>query len=368
MNDDIHNIYKTAAVLLLVTAAAAPVGLAQDAPASRPSFMRGDALDLRRPGEEKYFGSVTQLTFGGQNAEAYFSMDNKRLIFQSTRPPYDCDQIFTMAIDGSDLKLVSTGKGKTTCAYYYPSGDRILFASTHVADATCPPKPDYSKGYVWRVEPTFDIYSAKTDGSDLKPLVTNPGYDAEATISRDGSKIVFTSDRDGDLELYIMNADGTGVKRLTNTPGYDGGAFFSYDGRKIVYRARHTDDTKEINESRELLKQHLVRPSKLEIFVMDVDGSNQKQVTNLETATFAPFMHPDGKRIMFSSSYGDPKGREFELYMIQIDGTGLVKITISPDFDGFPMWSSDGKKLVFASNRNGSVPRETNVFIADWKD
>lgn len=334
---------------------------AKEGPASRPAT-------LLVPGEEKHFASIKQLTFGGQNAEAYFSADDKKLIFQSTRPPFECDQIFTMNVDGSDVRLVSTGKGKTTCAYYFPAGDRILFASTHAADPLCPPKPDYSKGYVWRVEPTFDIYIAKPDGTELKPLIASPGYDAEATISRDGTKIIFTSDRDGDLELYSMNADGSGTKRLTNAPGYDGGAFFSFDGKKIIYRARHTNDTVEIEESRKLLKEHLVRPGKLEIFVMDADGSNQKQVTSLDSGTFGPFLSTDGKKVIFSSNYKDPRGREFNIWMIQMDGTGLEQITYAPDFDGFPMWSSDGKKLVFASNRNGTVPHETNVFIADWKD
>jgi Tol biopolymer transport system component len=360
------NLYFT---LALATAAfGRPLAAPQAATALDASASRSAQKELRAPNEFRHFASLTQLTFGGQNAEAYFSADDQRLIFQSTRPPYECDQIFTMSVDGSDVKLVSTGKGKTTCAYYFPDGKRILFASTHASDPNCPPKPDYSKGYVWRVEPTFDIFTAHADGTDLKPLVSNPGYDAEATISRDGSKIVFTSDRDGDLELYLMNADGSGVKRLTNAPGYDGGAFFSYDGKKIIYRARHTDDERELRESRELLKQHLVRPTKLELFVMDADGSNSEQITHLDSATFAPFLHPDGKRVIFSSAYGDAKSREFELYLIGIDGKNLEKVTHSPEFDGFPMWNSNGTKLVFASNRNGRVPHETNVFIADWKD
>ncbi|MBI3818664.1 MAG: PD40 domain-containing protein [Planctomycetes bacterium] len=336
--------------------------------ASRPAPTSSKPASLSAPGEEKHLQRIKQLTFGGQNAEAYFSIDDKKIIFQSTRPPFSCDQIFTMNVDGSDVRLVSTGKGKTTCSYYFPSGENILFASTHAADPECPPKPDYSKGYVWRVEPTFDIYVAKADGGELRPIVVNPGYDAEATISRDGTKIIFTSDRDGDLELYVMNADGSGVKRLTNTPGYDGGAFFSFDGTKIIYRGAHSDTPKEMEENRELLKQHLVRPTKLELYIMDADGGNRKQITQLNCATFAPFLHPDGKRVIFSSNNLDPKGREFNLWMIKIDGTGLEQITTMPEFDGFPMWSSDGKKLVFASNRNGTVPHETNIFIADWKD
>lgn len=354
----------------LALAAFPAVASAQSAPAaSRPAAeSRPAGSDLRAPGESRRFASLRQLTFGGENAEAYFSTDDKSLIFQSTRPPYGCDQIFTMAADGSNVRLVSTGKGKCTCAYFFPGGERILFASTHAASPECPPKPDYSKGYVWRVEPTFELYVAKADGSDARPLAASPGYDAEATISRDGSRIVFTSDRDGDLEIYSMRSDGSDVKRLTRSPGYDGGAFFSADGTKIVYRSRRIEDPKELADYQSLLASHLVRPTKLEIHVMDADGSNARAVTSLGAASFAPFLHPDGKRILFSSNCGDPRGREFDLYLIGIDGEGLERVTFSMDFDGFPMWSSDGRQVVFASNRNGTQPRETNLFMASWID
>lgn len=340
-------------------------GRPESAPAatSRPS-------DLRAKGEEKHFASLVQLTFGGQNAEGYFSSDDQRIIFQSTRPPYECDQIFSMNLEGSEVSLLSTGTGKTTCAYFFPDGQRVLFASTHAAGPECPPRPDYSKGYVWRVEPTFDIYTANADGTGLKPLVQQPGYDAEATISRDGKKIVFTSDRDGDLELYSMNADGTGVTRLTFTPGYDGGAFFSFDGSKIIYRAFHTSDEKALAENRELLKQGLVKPTTMDLYVMDADGKNVRQVTKVGGASFAPFLHPDGKRVIFSTNHHDkdPKGREFDLFLVNLDGSGLEQVTFSAQFDGFPMWTSDGKRLVFASNRHGAAPRDTNLFLAEWKD
>ena len=354
-----------APLLACVLAQSSPVSTA---PAAKPVDAASRPADLRVDGERKRFGEIRQLTFGGENAEAYFSADDRALIFQSTRPPYECDQMFTMSVDGSNLRLVSTGKGRCTCGYFFPDGKRILFSSTHAAGAGCPQKPDMSQGYVWRVEPTYDIYSANADGTDPKPLAASPGYDAEATISRDGSKIVFTSDRDGDLELYSMNADGSGVRRLTNAPGYDGGAFFSPDGKKIVYRAHHVEDPKEVEEYRGLLAKHLVRPTKLEIWIMDADGSNAKPITKLGAASFAPFFHPDGKRIIFSSNCGDPKGREFDLYLVGIDGDGLERVTFSHDFDGFPMWTSDGRHLVFASNRNGSRPHETNLFLAEWLD
>src|SRR5262245_20178226 len=318
--------------------AGAPGNVAiDDGAASRPA-------DLRAPGEEAHFSALRQLTFGGENAEAYFSSDDRLLIFQSTRPPFECDQIFTMPLDGASPKLVSTGKGKCTCAYFFPGGERILFASTHAASDGCPPKPDYSKGYVWRVEPSFDIYAARADGSDLRPLAASPGYDAEATISRDGKKIVFTSDRDGDLEIYSMDADGSNAKRLTFNPGYDGGAFFSTDGKQIIYRRRKIEDRSELEEYQTLLKQHLVRPTKLEIAIMDADGKNPREITKLGAASFAPFLHPTQPKVIFSSNHGDPKGREFDLFLIGTDGSGLERVTRSPDFDGFPMWTSDGKK------------------------
>jgi TolB protein len=320
------------------------------------------------PGEqEKHLRNVLQLTFGGQNAEAYFSADGSKLIFQSTHGDYKCDQIFTMNLDGSDVKLVSTGKGRTTCAYFYPSGKKILYSSTHRGDPECPPKPDYSKGYVWAIYPSYDIFTAKPDGSDLKQLTATPGYDAEATISNHGKKIVFTSVRNGDLDIYTMDADGKHVKQLTHELGYDGGPFFSPDGKWIVYRAHHPEGQQEISDYTELLKQNLIRPTYLELWLMKADGSEKRQITNLGAASFAPSFFPDGRRIIFSSNVGSTGGMgNFELYAIDRDGKSLERITFTEGFDGFPMFSPDGKKLVWVSGRNGKVPHETNIFIADW--
>jgi len=320
--------------------------------------------DLALP-QEKHLRNVKQLTFGGENAEAYFSADGRKLIFQSTRDGHQCDQIYTMNIDGSDVEMVSTGDGRTTCAYFFPSGKRILYSSTHLGSKQCPTRPDFSQGYVWAVYDTFDIFTANPDGSNLKQLTNTPGYDAETTISRDG-KLVFTSKRDDDLDIYTMDANGKHVKRLTNELGYDGGPFWSYDGKQIVYRAYHPQTEKEKADYIALLKQNLIRPTVLEIWVMNADGSNKRQVTHLNKASFAPYFFPDGKRIIFSSNVADPKGRDFDLYMIQTDGSGMERITYNNTFDGFPMFSPDGKKLVFASNRNGKVQGETNIFIADW--
>jgi len=320
---------------------------------------------LRLP-DEKHLRNIRQLSFGGENAEAYFSADGKKLIFQSTREGINCDQIFEMNADGSGTRMVSTGHGRTTCSYIFPSGKRILYSSTHLASPDCPPKPDFSRGYVWALYPGFDIFTAAPDGSDLKQLTKAPGYDAEATIAPNGKKIVFTSVRDGDLDIYTMDLDGRNVKRLTTEVGYDGGPFFSSDSKWIVYRAHHPKTERETGDYRALLKDNLIRPTSLEIWVMKADGTGKRQITNNSKANFAPYFFPDGKRIIFSSNMNDPRGRNFDLYAINVDGTGLEQITHNETFDGFPMFSPDGKKIVFASNRNAKQEGETNVFIADW--
>ena len=318
-------------------------------------------------GVEKHLGNIRQLTFGGQNAEAYFSSDGKRLIFQSTRDTLKCDQIFTMNLDGSDVHMVSTGKGRTTCSYYYPNGKKILYSSTHLGSAECPPKPDYSRGYVWGIYASYDIFTANPDGSHLKRLTTTPGYDAEATFSTDGKKIVFTSLRNGDLDIYTMDGNGKHVKQLTHELGYDGGPFFSPDGQWIVYRAHHPQPGQETTDYQDLLKQNLIRPTYLELWLMKADGSEKRQITSLGAASFAPSFFPDGKRIIFSSNVGSTGGMgNFELYSVDLDGKNLERITFTDGFDGFPVFSPDGKKLVWVSGRNGKVPHETNIFIADW--
>lgn len=322
-----------------------------------------DSLQLPN---EKHLRNIKQLTFGGENAEAYFSSDGKQLIFQATREGHGCDQIYTMNVDGSNAKMISNGEGRTTCSYFYPGNNRVLYSSTHLGDKQCPPRPDLSRGYVWAVYPTYDIFSANADGSNAKQLTNTPGYDAETTITRDGKKLVFTSTRDGDLDIYTMDADGKNVRRLTNELGYDGGPFWSYDGKQIVYRAHHPKTEEQKADYMALLKQNLIRPTTLEIFVMNADGSNKRQVTSNGKANFGPYFFPDGKRIIFSSNLDDTRGRNFDLYMINVDGTGLERITFNNTFDGFPMFSPDGKKLVFASNRNAAKEGDTNIFIADW--
>jgi Tol biopolymer transport system component len=319
--------------------------------------------------EERRLANIRKQTSvpGAENAEAYLSFDQKKLIFQSTRPPYDCDQMFTMNLDGSELKLVSTGKGRVTCGYFFPDGKRILYSSTHEAGAACPPRADMSKGYVWALYKGFDIYSARADGSDLKPLTRTPGYDAEATMAPNGKRIVFTSVRDGDLDIYSMNLNGSDVKRLTTEKGYDGGPFYSPDSKQIVYRAHHPKEPKDLERYEKLLAEGLIEPKALEIMVMNADGSNKRQITSNGKANFAPFFLPSGKQIIFSSNLADPKGRNFDLFVVNLDGSGLERITFNDTFDGFPMFTKNGKQLVFCSNRHGSKTGETNVFLADWK-
>ena len=343
-------------LIVLTTAVAACVTVLAATPRTQPAGA---------PATEKHLRNIRQLTHGGENAEAYFSPDGKRLIFQSTREGTPCDQIYTINVDGTGEQRVSNGAGRTTCAYFYPGQKEILYASTHEASKECPPKPSFSRGYVWPIYDSYEIYRANSDGSGARKITSAPGYDAEATIAPDGL-IVFTSVRDGDMEIYSMKADGSDVKRLTNRVGPDGGPFFSWDGKRVAFRGRELAAGAELDDYRSLLKQGLWRPTQLELYVMDRDGRNLTQVTRLGGANFAPSWHPDGKRLIFASNIGDPKGRDFDIYMVNLDGTGLERVTFNSTFDGFPMFSPDGTKLVFASNRNAKAEGETNVFIADW--
>lgn len=355
-----------AALAVALLAAAVPLA-GRQAPSSSTSSPQAAAVprDVPSHPREPHLQHLRMLTDGGENAEAYFSFDGRKIIFQSTRGG-SCDQIYTMNADGTGLTRVSNGEGRTTCSYFYPDGRSVLYASTFRASAACPPKPGFEHGYVWPVYAGYDIYRANPDGSGITPLTTTPGYDAEATIARDG-RIVFTSVRDGDMEIYSMNGDGSDVRRLTRRPGPDGGPFFSADGQKIVFRGRPLSEGKDLEDYRSLLQKELWRPTSLEIYVMNRDGSDVRQVTRLGAASFAPFFTPDGRRIIFSTNVGDPKGRNFDLYLVNVDGTGLERVTYNETFDGFPMFSPDGRKLVFASNRADAKEGETNVFIADWQ-
>jgi TolB protein len=351
--------------LLRLGLAGAAVALREHLGARRARAQVGRAAVPSDP-RERHLAALRQLTVGGQNAEAYWNRSGTRLVFQSTRPPFGCDQIFTMGAEGGDVQLVSTGRGRTTCAFFTPDGTRVLFASTHEAHPDCPPAPDRSRGYVWPLH-DYELYTSTLTGGDLRRLAASPGYDAEATIAPDG-RIVFTSLRDGDLDLYLADADGGHMRRLTDRPGYDGGPFFAWDGRQIVWRGWHPGDATELAEYRTLLQQRLVQPSRAELFVMDADGSRVRQVTRNGAANWAPSLHPDGERIVFSSNLHDPGRFDFALYVVRRDGHGLERLTYGESFASFPMFSPDGRRLVFCSNRGAAAPREFNVFVADWAE
>jgi len=333
--------------------------------------------DSLRYDEETHLSRIRQLTFGGDNAEAYFSPDGKSLVFQASHDAWgaECDQIFQLSPIAATSpekapQLVSTGLGRTTCSYFMPGGNRIVYASTHAADQNCPEVPRSVDGkYVWPVYESFDLYTASPDGSDLQPLVAAPGYDAEATVAPDGSRLVFTSDRSGDLELYTMLPDGSDIHQVTDSLGYDGGAFFSPDSKQLVFRASRPKTAQDQATYTNLLAKHVVQPSAMELYVCDVDGRNMKQITNLGGANWAPYFHPDGQRIIFSSNHHTQGGggRQFNLFSIRTDGTGLEQITFDDAFDAFPMFSPDGTQLVFSSNRNNGGTRSTNLFLAEWK-
>ena len=335
------------------------------------------------PSIERHLANIRQLTIGRQNAEAYFSFDGTKLIFQSTNDwskdvlgnrskPADaglgCYQMYVMDLASDAIRLVSTGIGATTCGYFFPGDRRVLYSSTHAANPNCPPKPKRDGAYRWALD-DYDIYSVRIDGQQLQRLTLSPGYDAEATISPDGKTIVWTSVKDGDLDLYTMNLDGTNVRRLTDDIGYDGGAFFSPDSKRLVYRAAHPTDPSEVAKYKELLAQRLIEPGQLELFVMNADGSGKKQVTTTGASNFSPYFHPDGKRIIFSSNIetrGEGGRPSFHLYLVRDDGTELERLTTEGHFNSFPMFSPDGKRLVWVSDRHAKEPGEFNVFLADW--
>lgn len=325
---------------------------------------------------EKHFSNVQQLTFGGDNAEAYFSFDGKWLIFQKTNPKEGilCDEMFIGKIPAApgekfEPVRVSTGKGRTTCGAFTKDGKHIIYASTHLGADTCPPVPDrkkYGNKYIWPLYSSYDIFMADLNGKIVKQLTNSKGYDAEATLSPDGKKMIYTSTKDGDIDLYIMDLKSGKEKRITNTLGYDGGAWFSPDGKKIIWRASRPATEEAIKEYKDLLAENLVAPTNMEVFIADADGSNVKQVTFFGNANWAPAYMPDSKRIIFASNHQSKRGYPFNLFTINEDGTGLEKISTEKIFDAFPMFSPDGKKIVFCSNRNNGGTRDTNIFIADW--
>lgn len=360
-----------AAVLVAASLLGPPAGGRRDArggewAALAPPMPGAVAADTLIRAGETHFARLWQITFGGENAEAYWSADGRRLTFQSTRDGWPCDQQYVLELATGSVHRVSTGTGRTTCGYFYDNDRRVLFSSTHLGGDSCPPPPDYSQGYVWAIYPEYDIFTARPDGSDLRRLTSTPGYDAEATVSTDGRTIVFTSVRDGDLELYTMRTDGTRVTRLTERLGYDGGAFFSRDGRWICWRADYPPDSMAA-PYRDLLARHMVRPSAMDLWVMRSDGTGKRQVTDKPGASFAPYFTPDGRSLIYSSNWENPRGRDFNLYLVPLAGGEPAAVTTDPTFDGFPMFSPDGRWLAFSSNRGARARGETNLFLAEWR-
>lgn len=340
----------------------------------RPNLMEMSSDTLIYP-EEKYFKSIKQVTFGGNNAEAYWSFDDKQMVFQADYNKWgvECDQMFLLNV-GEDLEnkippMVSTGNGRTTCSYFLPDNKHIIYASTHLVDENCPEVPLRENGkYVWPVYDSFDIFVADLEGNITAQLTNEPGYDAEPTVSPKGDRIVFTSTRSGDLELYTMNLDGSDVVQITDELGYDGGAFFSPDGSKIIFRSSRPKTEAEIKEYKDLLARGLVQPTEMELYICNADGSELRQLTNLGNANWSPFFHPSGEKIIFSSNHENEGGFPFNLYMIDIDGRNLERVTAGKTFDAFPVFSNDGRYLAFSSNRNNGGTRDTNLFIAEWKE
>jgi len=360
-------------LIFIVACKTEPKETTKPAEAIKPSLMAGE--DTLIYPEEKYFKSIRQITFGGDNAEAYWSWDDQQLIFQSNNEAWgmECDQMFLMDVEesfkGSKPPMVSTGFGRTTCAYFLPDNEHYVYGSTHLADKECPEVPLRRNGaYVWPVYDSFDIFVADLEGNITAQLTNEPGYDAEATVSPKGDKIVFTSTRSGDLELYTMNLDGSDVQQITDELGYDGGAFFSPDGSKLIFRASRPKTPEAIKKYKDLLAEGLVEPTDMELFICNADGSDLRQLTFLGNANWSPFFHPSGQKILFSSNFEAEKGFPFNLYFIDIDGKNLERVTHGETFDAFPVFSNDGKYLAFSSNRNNGGTRDTNLFIAEWQE
>lgn len=321
--------------------------------------------DLRYEGEV-HFGAMRRLTTSGENAEGYFSNGGRHITYQATLGGRPCDQIFELDLLSGARRLVSTGTGRTTCSFYMPGDRQILFASTHASSDDCLPPADFSRGYVWKIYPQYDLYIRDLDTWELKPLAPAPGYDAEAVVSPDGQKIVFTSRRNGDLDIYIMNIDGTDLTQLTDRLGYDGGPFFSPDSKRLVYRSFYPEGEEAEAKYQALLDDNSIEPMALQLWVMDIDGNNKHQVTDNGAANFGPYWHPDNKHIIYCSNQASESGRDFDLYLTDEEGKTEERITYGPTFDGFPMFSEDGRQLIFASNRANAEPGDTNLFLVEW--
>ena len=358
------------------TAQASP-GAAREAGAAvaRP-FPDARRVDHLIEPDETRFLELYQLTFGGENAEAYWSFAGDRLVLQRRHPVegVDCDRIYVL--DDGELTQVSSGRGVTTCAYFLPGDREVLFASTHGEHASCPAPPDRSKGYVWKLHPEYEVYVVDLESGTERQLTDAPGYDAEGTVSPLGDRIVFTSVRSGDPELWTCDLAGGALHQVTDSPGYDGGAFFSHGGDRLIWRATAFTPGAEADEQAafaQLLEEHLVRPSAMELVTSLVDGTLRRTLTSLGGANWAPYFTPDDRHVLFSSNHHvGPRSRNFDLFLVPSEGgphgaESAERVTTYEGFDSFPMFHPRGEWLAFSSNRGGSVEGETNVFLARWR-
>lgn len=312
--------------------------------------------------EGKFVENIRQLTNEGQSGEGYFSPDGKRVIFQAIRGEHPFYQIYIKDLASGQEKRVSTGQGRTTCAFFHPTENKIIYASSHLDPnrdkevdaelkklAEARRNPGARRGYSWAFDPFMDIFELNLDTNELKQLTSVAGYDAEGSYSADGKRIIFASCRNGPgADIYIMDADGKNVKQLTDSPGYDGGPFFSPDGTKVIFRG-------------EVRKRHY-----LQLFVMNVDGTGLWQLTENDAVNWGPYWHPNGKHIIYSTSVHGHQN--YELYLMPVETGKAKRVTFWHGADVLPVFSGDGKKLMWTSKRGKDKAGQfsSQLFIADW--
>jgi len=314
---------------------------------------------------EDHLTKIKQLTREGENKKASFAPNNEKIIFQAMRDNLRCDAIYSMKRDGSEINLLSSGKGIAVSAKIAPDNESIIYSSTHKVDYQCPQRPEFSLDYVWSLYRDYDVFVSDSFGGSTKRLTRTEDYDGNASYSPTGNRVVFTSNRSGDLELYLMNSDGSNVKQLTKAVGYDGDAVFSPDGKYIVWRASRPKGN-DLDEYRYQLSQGLLRAGKFELFLLKLGSKRAVRLTNNGATNFSPSFDPQSSKVIFSSNMSQDDGLNYDLYTVDIKTRKLERITYYSGFDGYPVFSSDGKKLLFTSSRNFRYKAETNIFTVDW--